>query len=220
MNDETEATNPKGYEMAYGMKDAKGVDREEMVSLIKDTEPQGATMLALTMVSKQKPKVRKNPGKDVYMVSQISGQINTDYEDAVNRQREKDGSETDFKRRESNYDFVSKAFRSLKSNPDKWYVAIRLNDLIKGRTFYVAVDQSNEAEIISFDQAFEWSYVKKSKPEDTAKSQEVEKPVQWRMIPVDNVAGFTLLRQEYAVNDITDGQKIALEKSGFIIEEN
>lgn len=205
-------------EMTYGLgMGATAVPLQTVINRIKAVENTGSIPISVTVVGWYKPKKRANPGVDVYKVSQMNGMIDADYEKSVNRQREREGKVADFERRPSKYDYVSPAFRSLKSDPSKIYLAIQPTPGMKGKSQYVAVDQtSGNTQVISLDQAMEWAYVTKYNPQATAQSQGLEKQREYRIIKLENIAGVTIKGDELMVDTLTPGQQAALQATGYI----
>lgn len=205
-------------EMSYGVgQAAQRVPIQQVVSEIKAVEKTGTVPISVTVVGKYKPKKRSNPGVDVYKVSQVNGMIDADYERSVNRQREREGSAQDFKRRESWHQYVSPAFRAKKTDPSSLYLAIQPTPGMRGKSKYVAVDpNSGTVEVIDDITAMEWAYIQQSSSKKVAQSQGLQRGVEYRLFSLNNIAGVTIKGKELMVDNLTPGQEAALKATGFV----
>jgi len=109
----------------YGIDiNATKVTQSELVEIIKDLDSRGMVPISITRITKFN--TRKPDGFDKFelsgysgkggetyfaKVSQAHGNTGIIYEDKVNREREKQGIDTDFEAKKSLYEFITKSVR-------------------------------------------------------------------------------------------------------------
>lgn len=159
-------------------------DKPVKVSNIQDvlSNIRGAKFISVVTVTDPRLKKTGNPYTNVVKVSSFTGQINFDYENAVNNQRKREGISAQFEA-QSSYavpcfrdDGTMLPFAQHKTNSKKY---LRIRPLQTSDVKYV--DQ-NTGEEISKDKLKPWLPAKSK-----SSSQETEKEVVFRLFDLDSV---------------------------------
>jgi len=188
-------------EMAFGMDTfADSITQEQLVEKIREADKTGATPISITAVTIPQQKKGGNIFLPIYKVSQINGMINADYERSVNRQREREGQEGGFKRGTGWGEHETPSLVRGKNGLSIAIQPTQRSGTSKKRTPIYVGTQGGNFKVLTPD---EWSpFVYTQKPEDTATSQGVNKPVIYRRVLVSNIAGITIGGKEYAIEDL------------------
>lgn len=108
------------------------ITRSDFAKLVNETN--GATFV--TFISKTKPIRRK--GSDLFdrveKISRVNGQLNFDYEEAVNNKREKEGSTRDFQSSSRKWG-TKLPNKSIVENNGKMYLHVRILKSLEEPTY-------------------------------------------------------------------------------------
>jgi len=193
------------------------ITKAQLVDIIKDIEAshKGTNFFGVTQVTRENTKVapvpafvltglKTNKGKTYFAkVSQVNGQVGYDYTAAVNRQREREGKETDFKAKASVYDAVPGS-TALQRKGDQIYIRYRPLQVATGFSpVYVKAVSENPVRPNQFTVVpkADVSQYKASIPE-TGFYQGVDTGVEARVISLDSVAAMTIGGQSYTISDL------------------
>jgi hypothetical protein len=200
----------------YGIdQNAKAVTQDELVEIIKQLDSKGMVPISFTSVTKMT--TRKPNGFDKFTLSgysgkggetwftkvkQVNGNIGIVYEEKVNREREKQGLDTDFVAKASPYEYVTKGVRK---KGDQHYLAFypisnaqSFEQVIvgkKGSTFEV-VDKEDIADVIP---EYNVSSSRQGLTEDNK--------VDYEIISFGSIAAVRVDGQSYIVTDIDEPRR-------------
>jgi len=196
-------------EMAFGMDTfADSITQEQLVEKIRAADKTGATPVSITAVTIPQQKKGGNTFLPIYKVSQINGMIGADYGGSVERQRAREGKEGGFK---AGSGWGEHETPSLVRGKNGLSMAIQPTQRSGGgkrQPVYVGT-QGGNFKVLTPE---EWGpFVSTQKPEDTAASQGVDRPVIYRRVLVSNIAGITIGGKEYGLSDLDQTKQEVLK---------
>jgi hypothetical protein len=219
------------YEMAFGIApDAsaqKSITQEELMQLIKDTETNrpGTNFISVTQVTKEASNKAPYPpfvlpglknGKSYFAkVSQVNGEIGSNYGEKMRRQQTQQGMEADFVAKASPYNSVEGS-PSLREKDGQYYIQYYPRSVAK--KFAPVIVKANkdkptsEADFEVTSKADVAQYKGPARP-----PQQVE--VTTRVVSLASIAAAKINKQEYVITDIDPIRKAIWEISGAPMPE-
>lgn len=205
-------------EMAFGLgPGAIPITHDELLNKIVEAEAQGSVPISVTMVTvpSNQVKAKNNEFYPIYKVSQTNGILGAHYEDAVNRQREREGATPDFKRTSGWGKHLS---RSIVQGPNGIGIQIQPTDTgVKRPPVYIGTqgDYMNLSYIPLTKE--QWSPLVPQYSRPLAQQlQGVKKDVLIIRPNLKNIVGCSLLGKEFTISTITQEQKNVLAASGIV----
>lgn len=182
---------------------SKPITKKELIDLIVSYTKKGNTFLSVTQITQFKNKTRNvpfdefaltgisNPKTAIAKIGQVNGQINTNYEKAVNKEREKVGLSTDFVPQETWGEHITEAVIELNGN---YYIQYYPLSVSKEFTPKFIVSKDGSFVEISKEEASQYKkeYV-----------QPIDQPkVEVRRLSIDSIVGIAIGGEQYHVTDI------------------
>ena len=199
----------KVMEMSYGLDiRAEPITQAQLVDMIKAADARGTAPISITAVTVPQQRKGGNVYIPIYKVSRINGMIGTHYEKSVNRQREREGSAGDFKRQSG---WGKHETTSLVQGRNGLSIAIQPTPS-KGRRESVYVGTQG-AKFVILPQETWGKFINVTKPQYTADAQGVDRPVVYRRVRVNNVAGISMGGKEYEISDFDRTKQEVLKTS-------
>jgi hypothetical protein len=170
------------------------ITKERLAQILFDMK--GAKIVGVT--TKTQPKMRKtdNPYLDrVFKITQYNAVLNADYTKSVNRQRDKEGLETDFVALPNwqvpvNRDDGTRTPLVRKSDGTKTYLQMKVE-----KTSSIIVDENGRPY-----QEDDLARIRSFFPTQSESRQGVEKEVVIRTVDLDNVKEFRFDKTEYMIS--------------------
>jgi hypothetical protein len=203
-------------ENKYGI-GGSSITKAELIDIIMNTEAahKGTNFFSVTQITRENTKVapvpvfvlpglKTNNGKTYYAkVSQVNGQIGYDYAGAVNRQREREGKETDFTAKPSTYQEVEGS-TALQRKGDQMYMRYRpMQVASEFKPVYVkatAESPTGPNQFTIVDKAEVQQY--KAVSTNAGAYQGLNTGVDVRTLSIDSIAAITIGRQSYVIRDL------------------
>lgn len=191
-------------EMAFGLSGSgESLTTQELINYIINLNNDKRGTMNISFTSIIIPKFRKTnfPYKNLYKVKQVQGQTGTDYEKGVNRQREKEGVEGEFKAEPSRV-IKERISQSVGLTFQNNYVLIYRPKLITEPSYFFAEDQNGEIKEVPKREIenFLYSY----KPSER---QNVEKSVDYLTYGFNNIIGMKIDGKDHDIIDIDSTKK-------------
>lgn len=195
--------------------EAKAITQDEAVELFNALDNRGMVPVSVTYCGKYASRKADSEkftlpgysgkGGEAYFAkfSQINGNLGLNYEDKVNRQREKEGVTPDFVAEASAYDYESKAIRS-KGDQKYLYYFPRFD----GDENYYVKKEGGKFETVEFDDV---SKFVTPRAESASNKQGIEKTVDLKTISLGSIVAFTLDKQAYVISDIDSVRREIIE---------
>lgn len=190
-------------EMAYGLGGSgEQLSKDELIKYIMELDKIGRGTMNISFTSITIPKFRKTgfPYKNLYKVKQTTGKIGTDYQAGVNRQREKEGVEGEFKAQSSSVikERLSPSVGiTFKGNAVLIYKPASDASNTSNQSFYFAETQDGQIQEVEKEtiKPFLPSYV-------PPQSQGVEKTITYLTYSFSNIIGMKIEGKDHAITDI------------------
>ena len=205
-------TNKILREMAYGLGGSgEQLTRDELINYVIELDKLGRGTMNISFTSITVPKFKKTgfPYKNLYKVKQTTGKIGTDYQAGVNRQREKEGVEGEFKSQSSSVikERVSPSVGiSFKGNPLLIYKPASDPSNTSNQSYYFAETQDGQIQEVGKDVVKPFLY-----PYTPSAAQGVEKTVTYLTYAFSNIIGMKIEGKDHAVSDIDPIKKQIFE---------
>ena len=213
--------------MSFGISQTgqqKTITRAELVQIILDYEQakKGANFFSVTQVTKETtkkaPEIRfelsgLKHGKTYFAkATQVNGQFGSNYEDAVNRQRKREGKVEDFVAKPSVLNPVegSRALQELDGQLYLRYTPITIASAFKPvivKAINAEVSRPEDFEIVSKEIVSQFK-------SPTRSYQGLDKAVQIRKISIDSIAAINIAGEEFMIVDLDPTRFSVYMKSG------
>jgi hypothetical protein len=186
-------------EMAFGLSGSgESLTIKELIDYIINLNNDKRGTMNISFTSIIIPKFRKTnfPYKNLYKVKQVQGQIGTDYEKSVNRQREKEGVEGEFKAEPSRV-IKERISQSVGITFQNNYVLIYRPKLITEPSYFFVEDQNGEVKEVPKKEIE--TFLPSYKPSER---QEVEKTIDYLTYKFDNIIGMKIDGKDHTILDV------------------
>jgi hypothetical protein len=185
-------------EMAYGLSGTgESITKKELIEHIIALDGMGRGAMNVSFTSIVTPKFRKTgfPHKNLFKLKQVQGIIGDDYEAGVNRQREKEGVEGEFKALPSTTvkEYISSSIGiTFRDN----YVILYKPKLLSNPSYFFI--QTNIGKIQEVPKEQIQQYLQEYKPSGR---QEVDKAVHRLTYGIDSLVGIKIEGKDHIIED-------------------
>lgn len=194
-------------EMAYGLgESAQPITKRKLLELLSSLDEHGAVMMSLTQITKETTRVApfksfilpglKNGKTYFAKVSQVNGVIGFDYAGNVNKQREREGKETDFVPDPSIYNKLTKSVNELDGQLYLYYRPLQSRS--EHPPVYVKMNDQERFEIVPKEEVLKY----KTPVAPGSGKQQVDAAIEVRKVSFDSIASINVRGQEYKVTDL------------------
>lgn len=198
------------FESPFGLaSNAEEITKEELITKINELEKQGAKPVSITAVTI--PGQKNNEFKPIYKVSRINGMIGANYENSVNRQREREEKPADFVRGSGWGTHLSPSLVQG-ANGISLQIQPSLKKMGEHPSVYVGT-QGGKFIVLSKEQYDPFIY--KAKDGEGSTQQGVDRAVVLRRVRLDNIVGITISGTEYRIKDFDKTKQEVLNISGI-----
>jgi hypothetical protein len=219
--------------MAFGIaKDAQGqhrITQQELVDITKQLQTKrgaGTNFFSLTQITKES--TNKIPGFNPFVltglkngksyigkVSQVNGMYGHNYEEEVNRQREREGGVADFVAKQTKYEPVegTNAFVMLDG---LMYLRYKPRSVARSFKPVLLKNTGNDTSFEILDKQQAQQYIKRVDP---GTYQGLEKGAEIRKVSLASIAAININGKDYVITDLDPMRKAMWQTSGAPMPE-
>jgi hypothetical protein len=188
-------------EMAYGLGNSTPVTIDEFLNIIKEYDASniGAKPISFTSVTSPVYRKKQFPYAKLFKVGQTAGMLNTDYEENVNAQRERENKEADFVKQQKS--IVKEWLSSSIGITNTGLIVIKYRPLNPKPSYFVVQTNDGKFKEVSKDEIVPFL----STP--SASNQGLDKKISYRLYGVDKLIAVSFQKKEYIITDADETRK-------------